>query len=179
MFYISEVEQTAPKAFQTPLQQATYEALSTLHMPFERVSTDEAVTMEDCVAINEQLQMEMVKTLFLCNRQKTAFYLFITTGDKPFRAKDFSTALAVPRVSFAPTDAMQEQLGTKIGAATICSTLLPSAEDVQVVFDSDVLRKEWYGCSDGTTTGYLKLSTDDVLHKLLPYAKHTYATITV
>lgn len=179
MFYISEVEQTAPQSFQTPLQRATYQALDTLHIPFQRVATDEAVTMEDCVAINEQLQMKMVKTLFLCNRQKTAFYLFVTTGDKPFRAKDFSTALAVPRVSFAPTDAMLQQLGTKIGAATICSTLLPSADDVQVVFDTDVLREEWYGCSDGTTTRYLKLSTEDVLHKLLPYTKHAYTAITV
>lgn len=43
----------------------------------------------------------MVKTLFLSNRQQTAFYLFITTGSKPFRSKDFSNTLGVSRVSFA------------------------------------------------------------------------------
>lgn len=47
------------------------------------------------------LQLEMVKTLFLSNRQQTAFYLFITTGSKPFRSKDFSNTLGVSRVSFA------------------------------------------------------------------------------
>ena len=41
---------------------------------FERVDTDEAVTMEDCASINRKLQMDMVKTLFLCNRQQTSFY---------------------------------------------------------------------------------------------------------
>lgn len=54
----------------------------------------------------------------LCNRQQTAFYLFITSGDKPFHAKDFSAALGVSRVSFAPAARMEQMLGTKIGAAT-------------------------------------------------------------
>lgn len=52
--------------------------------------------MEDCTAVNERLDMKMVKTLFLCNRQQTEFYLFITCADKPFRSKDFSTALVLP-----------------------------------------------------------------------------------
>ena len=56
-----------------------------LHIPFERVDTDEAITMEDCTAIEEKLDMKMVKTLLLCNRRQTMFYLFITCGNKPFR----------------------------------------------------------------------------------------------
>lgn len=69
------------------LQEKTYCALQDRHIPFERVDTDEAITMEDCVQINKVLDMKMVKTLFLCNRQQTAFYLFITTGDKPFKSR--------------------------------------------------------------------------------------------
>jgi Ala-tRNA(Pro) deacylase len=30
---------------------------------------------------------------------------------------------------------------------------------VQVVFDKDVVSEEWYGSSDGTTTGYMKIRT--------------------
>lgn len=73
-----------------------------LQIPFQRVDTDEAITMEDCVTIDEKLDMNIVKTLFLCNRQQTEFYLFITVGKKSFRSKDFSNALGVARVSFAP-----------------------------------------------------------------------------
>lgn len=47
------------------------------------------------------------KDHFLCNRQQTEFYLFITCGDKPFRSKDFSAALEVARVSFAPAERME------------------------------------------------------------------------
>ncbi len=173
MFFVSDIFTTIPEQFKTSLQEKTYQALQHLQIPFERVETDEAITMEDCVQINAKLDMKMVKTLFLCNRQQTAFYLFITVGDKSFRAKDFSTALDIARVSFAPAELMEQMLGTKIGAATVFSTLIDTGNTVQVVFDKDVLNQEWYGCSDGTTTGYMKVKTASILHKLLPYAKHT------
>lgn len=172
MFYISNPYKTAPEQFRNPLQQKTYEVLDYLQLSYERIDTDEAITMEDCIQINERLKMKMVKTLFLCNRQHTAFYLFITAGDKPFRSKDFSTALGVARVSFAPSELMEEMLGTKIGATTVFSTLLETASNVQIVFDKDVLSEEWYGCSDGTTTGYVKIKTDYIIHQFLSYTKH-------
>lgn len=179
MFYISDIRKSRPEKYITPLQERTYRALAGLPIPFERVETDEAVTMEDCAQINEKLDMKVVKTLFLCNRQRTAFYLFITTGDKPFRAKDFSAALDITRVSFAPAELMEQMLGTKIGAATVFSALLDAENAVQTVFDQDVLSEEWYGCSDGTTTGYMKVKTEHILHRLPPHAKHTPCIIEV
>lgn len=78
------------------------------------VETDEIITMEDCAEVNKKLDMEMVKTLFLCNRQQTEFYLFITKGDKPFKSKNFSHALDIARVSFAPAELLKSMLGTDI-----------------------------------------------------------------
>lgn len=179
MFFVSEIYTTAPKQFHTPLQEKTYAALSRLNISYQRVETDEAITMEDCVQIDAKLQMKMVKTLFLCNRQQIAFYLFITTGDKQFRSKDFSNALEVARVSFAPAELMESMLGTKIGAATVFSALLETAQDVQIVFDKDVVKEDWYGCSDGTTTGYMKVKTEQIIHQFLPYTKHTLTIIEV
>lgn len=179
MFYVSTPCKNPPDQFRNSLQEKTYAALEALGISYERVDTDEAITMEDCVQINQKLEMKMVKTLFLCNRQKTAFYLFITAGDKPFHSKDFSAALGVSRVSFAPSELMEQMLGTKIGAATVFSSLLESAREVQIIFDKEVTAEEWYGCSDGTTTGYMKIRTKDILHRLLPYAKHTYTEIRI
>lgn len=172
MFYVSDIAAKAPAACRTPLQEKTYHALRELCIPFERVETDEAITMEDCAQIDEKLDMKMVKTLFLSNRQQTAFYLFITSGDKPFRSKDFSAALGVSRVSFAPAACMEPMLGAGIGAATVFSALLDTGHRIRIVFDKDVLAQPWYGCSDGTTTGYLKLRTADILHRFLPHTGH-------
>ena len=172
MFFVSEIKTGAPEQFRTPLQEKTYRALELLGIPYERVDTDEAITMDDCVQIDARLEMKMVKTLFLCDRKQTAFYLFVTAGDKPFSSKNFSAALGVPRVSFAPSEKMEAMLGTKIGAATVFSALTDTEGRVQIVFDRDVLQQTWYGCSDGTTTGYMKVRTDDILRVFLPYARH-------
>ena len=45
----------------------------------------------------------MCKNLFLCNRQKTAFYLLLLPGHKPLHSKDLSAQLGVARLSFADT----------------------------------------------------------------------------
>jgi len=179
MINVSEIYTTAPAGFSTPLQEKTYSALAELDIPFERVETDEVITMEDCARVDEKLDMDMVKTLFLCSRKKTDFYLFITAGDKPFSAKRFKNALGVQAVSFAPPEAMTDMLGAKIGAATVFSALLDSARNVRIVFDKEVADSEWYGCSDGTTTGYMKIPTEKVIGTLLPYTKHSAEIIEV
>ncbi len=179
MITVSKIQNTAPMQFNNPLQEKVYKTLADLRIPYERVDTDEVITMEDCIAVNERLNMKMVKTLFLCNRQQTDFYLFITCGDKPFRSKDFSTALEIARVSFAPAELMETMLGTKIGAATVFSCLLDTANSVKIVFDKDVLAEEYYGCSDGTTTGYMKVKTEDIYRKFLNFTKRTPIVVEV
>ena len=172
MFYISDIYTTPPTNFKTPLQQETYKALTRLNIPFERVDTDEAITMEDCIQINEKLDMKMVKTLFLCNRKNTLFFIFVTCGDKSFNSAAFSKAMNCSRVSFAPEELFLEMLGTKIGAATVFSAMKDLDGDIHIAIDQDVVNEEYYGCSDGTTTCYLKIKTTDIIQKFLPYAKH-------
>lgn len=179
MFFVSDVYTTSPKSFKNKLQEKVYKTLDELSVDYERVETDEAITMEDCVEIDKKLNMKMVKTLFLCNRQKTAFYLFITCGDKRFDSKKFSSDLGIARVSFADEALMNEMLGTKIGAATVFSALIDDENKVQIVIDKDVLNDEFYGCSDGTTTGYMKLKVGDIVEKVLPYSRHKALVIEV
>ncbi len=75
MFYISEITTSEPQEYKNLLQKETYNALAQLKIPFERVDTDEAVTMNDCVLIDQKLNMKMVKTSFLCNRKKTILWM--------------------------------------------------------------------------------------------------------
>lgn len=178
MIQVSNISTEAPATFGNDLQKAVYDMFSTLDIHFERVDTDEVITMEDCAAVNDCLDMKMVKTLFLSNRQQTEFYLFVTEADKPFRSKDFSHALGIARVSFAPAEKMQELAHTVIGAATALSAILDKGHTFTVVIDKAVAESTTYGCSDGTTTSYLKLRTSDLL-RLLAACDHTPKIIEV
>jgi len=171
MFYISEIKNTAPAEYKNELQRMVYSILEKLRIPFERVDTDEAISMDDCISIDKKLDMKMVKTLFLCNRQQTNFYLFITTADKPFKSKDFSNILGVSRLSFVPTELFEKMLSTKVGAATVFSVLLDTKNEIQFVIDKDVVSERWYGCSDGTTTGYMKVETSLIINTFFDSVK--------
>ncbi|OQR36624.1 hypothetical protein BWR59_02825 [Pseudomonas sp. Bc-h] len=180
--YISEISEKAPVAFLTSLQNEVYATLDTLGIPFERVETTDLVTMEDCALVNAKFQASMVKTLYLCNSQKTEYFLFITEGSKPFSSKRFSQALSTSRVSFVDRKVMEHRLGVKIGAATVFSMLLKhndAVRVVRVVLDNDVIIQQWYACSDGTTSSYLKFKTQALLDTLLPYLGHRPCIVTL
>ncbi len=177
MFYVSTPISTPPEVFKTPLQELAYRTLGELGIDYSRVDTDEAVSMDLCALIDDKLGAPIVKTLLVCDRKQTAFYLFITSGGKQFKSHDFSAALGISRVSFAPSERLEELLGVKIGATTLLSLLLPSAKNVQLVFDRDLLSGEYFACADGTATGFMKIKMTDVLEKLLPYTGHDYTAI--
>lgn len=179
MIKVSEVKNANPQEYKTQLQKQIYENLNMLGIPFERVDNEPAVTMEDCVAIDERLDVKTVKTLLLCNRQKTSFYLFITAGDKPFVTKDFSKALGVSRVSFAPAQMLFDMLGVEVGATTVLSLFLDSKDDIRLVIDNEIMSYEYFGCTDSTTTGYMRIKLDDLVEKYIPFTKHNPTFIDV
>ncbi len=167
-FKVSEIMTTAPAQFSSELQEKVYETFTALGIPFERVDTDPGITMEDCRHIDARIGVRIVKTVFLCNRQQTEFYLYVTTDDKPFVTRDFCGALGIPRVSFAPADKLMELTGVLVGATTILSAILPSASGVHLVMDRSVSQSEWFACTDGTATCFVKIRTADLLEKYLP-----------
>ena len=167
MFKISDIMTTPPVEYATRLQRKVYETFSALGIAFGRVDTDPGITMEDCQHISAKIGVHIVKTLFLCNRQQTEFYLYVTTDDKPFVTREFCGALGIPRVSFAPADKLWELTGVEVGATTILSAVLPSCDSVHLVMDRAVAEGEWFACTDGTATCFVKIRTADLLIKYL------------
>jgi Ala-tRNA(Pro) deacylase len=167
MFKVSEIYNTPPKEFASELQKEVYSAFDRLGIPFGRVDTDPGITMEDCRHIDEKIGVRIVKTIFLCNRQQTEFYLYVTTDDKPFVTREFCGALGIPRVSFAPSDKLWDLTGVLPGATTILSAILPQASGIHLVMDRIVAGSEWFACTDGTATCFVKTKTSDLIGKYL------------
>ena len=172
MIRTSEIRTTAPQEFVNETQRRVYAALERLAIPFGRIDNDPAVTMEDCIAIDKALGVPTVKTLLLCNRQQTMFYLYVMPGDKPFSTKDFGAALQISRVSFAPAEKLHEFLGTEVGATTPLSLVADTEHRVRLIIDKAAVEPESVGCPDGTTTCYMRLRTADLLGKFIPETGH-------
>ena len=167
MFYVSDIIAEPPEVFATELEKRVYAAFGEMGIAFERVDTDPGITMEDCQNIDAKIGVRIVKTIFLCNRQQTEFYLYVTTDDKPFVTREFCGALGIPRVSFASAEKLWELTGVEVGATTVLSAILPQAAGVHLVMDRGVAESEWFACTDGTATCFVKIRTKDLLEKYL------------
>ena len=71
-----------------PREIRTYDFLDSLSIPYARTDHERADNMEACNVIDVVLGVVICKNLFLCNRQKTKFYLLMMPGDKRFRTKE-------------------------------------------------------------------------------------------
>lgn len=65
-----------------------YDLLDSLGIEYQRTDHGHADTMEACNEIDAVLDVLICKNLFLCNRQKTDFYLLMMPGDKPFKQRN-------------------------------------------------------------------------------------------
>ena len=66
----------------------TYDLLDKLGISYQRTDHEPADHMEACYRIDSVLNVEICKNLFLCNRQKTAFYLLMMPGRNEDVLKD-------------------------------------------------------------------------------------------
>ena len=147
---------------------ACYALLGKLGIPFARADHDSADTIELCHKIESLLGASICKNLFLCNAQKTAFYLLMMPGDKPFRTKDLSKQIGSARLSFAPPEHMLRCLNITPGSVSVLGLMNDRDREVRLLIDRDLLADAEFGCHPCMNTSSLKLATADLLDRLLP-----------
>lgn len=156
-----------------------YEFLDALGIHYERVDHEAATTMELCRDIDECLDATICKNLFLCNRQKTNFYLLMMPGDKPFKTKELSGQINSARLSFASPEDMLQYLDIEPGSVSVLGLMNDHENRVRLLVDEDVLKGEYVGCHPCVNTSSLKLRTSDVFEVLVPEMNHDMTVVTL
>ncbi len=150
-----------------------YDLLDSLSIEYLRTDHEPADTMEACNRIDSVLEVLICKNLFLCNRQKTKFYLLMMPGDKPFKTKELSSQINSARLSFASAENMEKYLDILPGSVSVMGLMNDSENAVKLLVDEDVLRDEYIGCHPCVNTSSLKIRTEDVFTKFLDAVGHT------
>ena len=96
------------------------------------------MTIEACQDVDKILGIHICKNLFLCNRQKTDFYLLLMPGDKPFKTKDLSQQIGSARLSFADAEYMEQFLNITPGSVSIMGLMNDTENRVRLLIDEDV-----------------------------------------
>lgn len=172
MVYISEISTAAPTDKRIATEENVYKLLIKLKIPFERVDNDVVETMEECKEIDEKLGTEIRKSIFLCNKKKTSFFLVVMPAEKSLDTGALEKKIGVSHLSFASGELMEKHLGTKPGSASVMGLIHDEDDYVQLIVDKEVADEEWFGCNPGINTSHLKMKTVDLLTKFLPAIRH-------
>ena len=149
-----------------------YDLLDELDIEYWRIDHEVAQTMEDCEEVDRILDAVICKNLFLCNRQKTKFYLLMMPGEKVFKTKDLSKQLGVARLSFASPEDMLRLLNITPGSVSVLGLMNDKENEVQLVIDKPVLEDEKFGCHPVINSSTLAIATKDLMEKILPAVHH-------
>lgn len=151
---------------------ACYDLLDELEIPYARVDHGPAGTIEVCEAVEQVLGEKICKNLFLCNRQKTNFYLLMLDGEKVFKTKDLSGQLGVARLSFAGAEEMEQFLDITPGSVSVLGLMNDYENRVQLLIDRSVAECARVSCHPCINTSTIWFSMEDLLHRFLPRIHH-------
>lgn len=154
-----------------------YDLLDSLGIKYCRIDHTPAGKMEACGEIDKKLGVVICKNLFLCNRQKTRFYLLMMPADKPYRTRIFSKLAGSSRLSFGPEEELLEYLDVTPGSVSILGLMNDKNNVVDLYIDKEVIDAEFIGCHPCINTSSLRLKTEDVLEKFLPAVGHSYKVV--
>jgi Ala-tRNA(Pro) deacylase len=156
-----------------------YKLLNDLGIDFVRTDhpDEPATSMEVCEKVDAILGVKICKNLFLCNRQKTNFYLLVMPGDKPFKTKELSGQLGISRLSFGEPQFMEQFLDLQPGSVSVLGLMNDHDHRVRLLIDEDVLEEDQFGCHPCMNTSSIRFATRDLIDKILPAIGVGYTTV--
>ena len=155
----------------------TYDLLDRLGVKYERIDHEPAMTMEDCKEVDQLLEAVICKNLFLCNRQKTTFYLLMIPDTKVFHTKDLSAQIGSARLSFAKPEYMEEFLDITPGSVSVMGLMNDKEHRVQLLIDEDVLDGEYIVCHPCINTSSIRFKVKDLIEKVIPAMGHDFVKV--
>lgn len=156
-----------------------YDLLDSLHVQYQRIDHEAAMTMEVCLPIDEALNATICKNLLLCNRQCTEFYLLMLPGEKHFKTSVLSKEIGSSRLSFAAPEYMERFLDITPGSVSVLGLMNDKENHVQLLIDEDVLKGEYIGCHPCINTSSLRLKTKDLMETVIPAMHHVPRIVTL
>lgn len=152
--------------------QSMYQLLEKLNIEYRKVEHPEAGSMEELAEAEKQLGAVICKNLFLCNRQKTVFYLLLIPGGKRFKTSVVSKLIGSSRLSFGEEDKLYELLGVHPGSITPLGLVFDESHAINLLIDRDVLELEEIGMHPLANTASLAMKTEDLLKVYFPFTGH-------
>lgn len=153
-------------------EQRVYDLLDSLHINYQRVDHGPVMTIAACEEVDQTLGLPVCKNLFLCNRQKTSFYLLLLPGNKKFNAKALTGQQGLPKLSFANESYLEEFLDITPGSVSVMGLMNDCDGRVTLLIDKALLQDAYICCHPCINTSTLRFPMKDLLETVLPAVRH-------
>lgn len=154
-------------------------ALDRMAIQYELVDHPAAHTIEDCADIEQLIGAMIPKNLFLTPRNQSRFFLCLVHPHVHFRTAEISKQIGSSRLSFGPSEKMDELLNTFPGAVSPLGLIFPSASEVQLLIDGRLRAEKRLAFHPNDNTKTLAMTGSDFFEAFLPATGHNSTFITV
>lgn len=150
-----------------------YDILDDLKIEYQRVEYNVfPKEKENLKKIDEALQVDGIKNLIFRTKDKTKFYFIILPREERFDEKAFRAKFELPKLSMAKEEDLKELLNTHSGAVSIMELENDQNNVIKLFIYQNVLKKEYFRFHPNENTSTVRIKTEDLINKVIPYLKH-------
>ena len=142
------------------------EYLNTLGIQFKIVEHKPAYTTEEADKYIEGYDGVRTKTMFICNKKKTNYYMIIMDDSKRLDMNKFKEIVSEKQLKMASEEALKEKLGIEPGMVSPFGLLNNDEKDVKICMDKEIITEEILTFHPNDNTKTLFITTKDLFKYL-------------
>ena len=142
------------------------EYLNSMGIQFKIVEHEPAYTTEEADKYIEGHDGVRTKTMFICNKKKTNYYMIIMDDSKRLDINKFKEIVSEKQMKMASEESLKEKLGIKPGMVSPFGLLNNDEKDVKIYMDKEIITEEIMTFHPNDNTKTLFITTNDLFKYL-------------
>lgn len=160
------------------MENDVYKLLDKLNIKYKKIEHPPLFTYEDNEKYNIKFDAVVCKNLFIRNRDKSQYYVFVLPLDKRGNLKLLQTKLGETRFSFGDKSILEEKLGVKAGNVSIFNIVNIKDNDIIFILDEDILKYKQVGFHPNINTETVIFNPEEIT-KVFEHYNVKYKFITI
>ncbi|EOL47596.1 prolyl-tRNA synthetase associated domain-containing protein [Enterococcus phoeniculicola] len=152
--------------------------LNELKIPFQVVDHPPALTTEEADSFIEGIEGVRTKSMFLTNKNKTAYYLVIMDDQKRLDMDKIKEVTGEKRIKMASENSLMEKMNLPVGVVSVFGLLNNKEKDIQVYFDEEITKETRMSFHPNINTKTIFVNTSDIF-KFLQSINFNYSIIDI
>ena len=142
------------------------EYLNIIGIQFKIIEHEPAYTTEEADKYIEGHDGVRTKTMFICNKKKTNYYMIIMDDSKRLDMNKFKKIVSEKQMKMASEESLKEKLGIKPGMVSPFGLLNNDEKDVKIYMDKEIITEEIMTFHPNDNTKTLFITTKDLFKYL-------------